>query len=154
MMSTRFNPKPQRRLYTVHLKDKYRPLVFHICNTTNEPYKSTLVCVQNVSMAEQLIECIRGYYAFHQTWPDTEISLEKPLQILNPDEDKMLSPSQWATVPKLWIVSWKEKELDTYAMNHLFDLLEIKEDGKSVLYTFKYELGDLKTYFEKRLEAT
>jgi hypothetical protein len=102
-------------------------------------------------MAEQFIECIRSYYAIHHEWPNTEISAEKPLEIMAPEEAKQLPPSHWATVPKLWIVSWKESELDAYAMKRLFNLFEIKEDGKTFLYTFEYELTDLQTYFENRL---
>jgi hypothetical protein len=146
------NPPPQRKLYTLHLKEKHHPFVFHIQEEMDTPSSCYLVCFENVTMTKQMIQLIKTHYALHGDWPSTNISPEEPLDLTLPDDAPGVTEASLARVPTIWILSWSETELDDYAKQKRLNLFEIRTDQTVRMYRFEYDLETLQTHLEKSLE--
>ena len=145
-------PPPQRKLYTIHLKEKQKPFVFHIQDDVNAPSACYLVCFETVSMTQQMVKLIKTHYALHGDWPSTNITPESPLDMTLPADAPAFTEAVWDAIPNVWIHSWSEPELDTYAKNNLMSMFEIRTDQTVQLYSFEYDLESLQTHLEKSLE--
>lgn len=146
------NPPPQRKLYTIHLKEKHHPFVFHIQEEMDTPSSCYLVSFENVTMTKQMIQLIKTHYALHGDWPSTNISPEEPLDLTLPDEAPEVTDDALTRVPTIWILSWSETELDNYAQQKRLNLFEIRTDQTVRMYRFEYDLETLQTHLEKSLE--
>jgi hypothetical protein len=151
-MEPKLQPPPQRKLYTIHLREKHRPFVFHIQEEAHTASSCYLVCFETVSMTKQMVELIRTHYAIHGDWPPTNISPEDPLDLVLPDDASPITEAMMERVPKIWILSWTSAELDEYAKQSLLNLFEICTDQTVKMYRFEYEIESLQRRLEKSLE--
>lgn len=147
----KLNPPPQRKLYTIHLADKQKPLVFHIQEEADAPTSSYLVCFEHVVMGKQMVELLRTHYALKGDWPTTEISPETPLDLVLPEDAPPLTDAVLEKLPRIWMCSWTESELDVYAKVKFLNLFEIRADQTVRMFRFEYELETLQTRLEKNL---
>lgn len=148
----KLNPRPQKKLYTIHLQEKHRPFVFHIQEEADTASSCYLVCFETATMGKQMVELLRTHYAMNGEWPSTDISPESPLDLVLPDDAPPLTEAALAKIPKIWILSWASAELDEYAKQNLMNLFEICTDQTVKMYRFEYELESLQNRLEKHLE--
>lgn len=148
----KLKPPPQRKLYTIHLREKKKPFVFHIQADSDSSSACYLVCFETVDMSKQMVELIRTHYAIHGDWPSTNISPENPLDLTLPKDAPSITDDVLKRIPNVWIHSWNELDLDKYAKENLMNLFEIRTDQTVRLYSFEYDLESLQTHLEKSLE--
>jgi hypothetical protein len=148
----KLNPPPQRKLYTIHLREKQKPFVFHIQEEADSASLCYLVCFEKADMAKQMVRLLQHHYALKGEWPPTDISPEHPLDLAIPDDAPAITDDVWATLPKVWIHSWLEPELDTYAKINRLNLFEIRSDQTVRMFLFEYELESLQALLEKSLD--
>jgi len=148
----KLRPPPQRKLYTIHLREKKQPFVFHIQKEIHSPSACYLVCFETIDMSKQMVKLIQTHYAIYGDWPSTNISPENPLDLTLPQDAPPVTSDVWQNIPNIWIHSWNELELDNYAKKNLMNLFEIRADQTVKLYSFEYNLEYLQTHLEKSLE--
>lgn len=150
--NNKLNSPPQRKLYTIHLREKKKPFVFHIQEHNHTPSTCYLVCFENMDMSKQMVELIKTHYVVNGDWPSTNITPETPLDLTIPKNAPSVTDAIWQSVPNIWIHSWNELDLDKYARDNLMNLFEIRTDQTVKLYSFEYDLESLQTHLEKSLE--
>jgi hypothetical protein len=151
LKAQRPNPPPLPKYHTIHLRESKKPFVFHIHDSKNDPSRTFLVCFRDLDMAKQMVHLIRIHYAIHGDWPSTHIYPEEPLELLVPKEasEKEIN-LKLEIVPKIWIRTWKEDELEQFSIASLLHLFQIEENNTVQMYRFDYDLETLKTYFEEQ----
>jgi len=145
------NPKPLRKYHTIHLRESRKPFVFHIHESKDSPSRTFLVCFKDIDMAKQMVHLIRIHYAVNGEWPETHIYPEEPLEMILP-KDVNLETIDIEKVPKIWIRSWNESELEQFSVSSLLHLFQINDNNTVEMYRFEYDLTTLQKHFEGQLD--
>lgn len=140
---------PIPKYHTLHLRDSKKPFVFHIYENKNEPSRTFLVCFKDIEMAKQLVHVLRSHYAVYGNWPMTHIYPNEPMELLMPKEASH-EELDLTTVPKIWIRTWREDELENYTVSRLLHLFTINENNSVEMLRFDYDIETIQAHFEEQ----
>lgn len=145
-------PPPLRKFHTIHLRDTKSPFVFHVYENRDEPCKSYIVSFKDIDMAKQMVHIIRTHYAVHGEWPNTHLYPGEPLAIVLPENDEItpITLDTLEKVPKIWIRTWSEPELEKFCSHSFLHIFQINDNHTVELLRFEYNINSLKAYLNRQ----
>lgn len=128
----------QRTFHTIHQRSNDRPFAIHMNG------KTYLLCFEQYSRAAHVARIMESHKAITGSWPDTEISIQKPLVIEGLHE----ATKDDRPLKELHCVTWEKNDLNAFAINSLLHLLLIEGVGDKDLVTraitFEYQMSQVR----------